>query len=411
MGPATLHATMISAIVQASLFVFAMVAIGAFVYSVVGAWGAGEEKAYVRHSHDRTALIVQGLMPLLVRGSPADAEELTRALAGYASDDISLKLFFRQAGSTSGVFLIAQTDSPVAGEQVQAGGILERFGELCDAPDLRGTLTFGASALTTLSRIRSPHGCWGVIAAFPPPTPAAWRSHTPLAVTALSAAALLLLGLWNALRLVADLRRVRAQEADGLPDLAPARIEPVFEVPRADDAIAAAVPSAPQAVELRLRDDVTAPPHEEPSTPADAHRDDAGGLLDTIRGPIDLSQVVRAYVEAERQKPKGAQLAAEIAEGVVIQGRADFVSAILGELIGSGLDGDGKAHITLAAETDESRRRAFLTVDYDPPGAAPGEAMGRLSLVKQFIAALGGVSACEHRDDGGVTVRLAFHAS
>jgi hypothetical protein len=140
--------------------------------------------------------------------------------------------------------------------------------------------------------------------------------------------------------------------------------------------------------------------------------DASAQILDLKRGVVDLSAAVGAYVDSARARlgADAAQLRAEIEDGICIEGRADFVRTILEDLVDPALNaplGGEPIVITLATEEADLRDHAMLTLA--TAGGAPGEdAGGRLSLVKQFIVALGALVTSETRPDGADVVLLRF---
>jgi hypothetical protein len=396
-----------SAAVQVIVLVAVLIALPILFYAVVRASDADREAGRVRMASEHALMIAKGLAPSLERATPAEADQLGRELARFAAEGMTLKLFFRPPPSAAspGIFFIAAgapmsaDELRVATERLQNTGVFQRLVDLCEDGDARATVAAADTLPTIVTRVRGAYGCWGILTDAPASAAAPLWSNPALRLTGLVYAALAVLALGSVLRLMLNLRRLRAIEtAPAAASTLRTRIEPTFAI---EPALASEPPPSP--------------PREDHGTDASAQPEPdhaQAEFLNAVRGPVDLSQVVRTYVESERRKREGGpeRLAADIADGIVIHGRADFVDTILSELIGNALGGDGKAHVSLAAGDDTLPRRAFLTVAYDRAASAPPESVWRLSLIKQFVAALGAVSACENRDDGGQTVRVAFQA-
>lgn len=394
-----------AAVVQLIVLIAVFITLPILLYAVVRAWEGERASAANDLRATEISLVAKAIAPALEQATPADAADLSKALARFAGKDLALRVFFRPPSTqaSSGVFFIA--GAPELGAEalkaetarLQTAAIFTRFIELCDEPGLREAAAVAdRGRLTTVTRVRGANGCWGLVSVAGVPVAAAFWSHPALRITGFVYAALVVLALASAVRMLITLRRAR-------------RITRDFEEVPWLDAIGPPIPAAPMAP-------VIAPviaeiaPRDAPKR-ADGPLDvNAPGLLDAAREAIDLSQILRSYLETERQSLGGARgrLVDDLQEAIVIRGRADFVSTILTELIGGPLRDGASAKVTLTVAEDETRRRALLTVALHGLSAASAE-MGRLPMIKQFVAALGAVSA-ETREQTAVTVRVAFQA-
>ena len=385
-----LEACKTSAVVQLIALIAVFVALPILFYAVVRAWELERISAHDEMTAMRVSLVAEGLAPTLEQATPAGASDLAAALGRFESPDVALTLFFRPPSTqpTSGVFFIAGAPALGAGAlktetaRLQNAGVFARVIDTCDGADPRDAAAVGSygSTRTTVTRVRGANGCWGLVSVAARPFIAPLWSHPALRITAFVYAGMALLAMASAVRLLTSLGRLRDGEA---------------EQPHRHDATS-----------LPIGPTVSAP---ELTTPAGGpHEVAAAGLLDAARESIDLSQIVRTYLESERQilGESRWRLVDEIQGAIVMRGRADFVGTILTELIGGPLREGTAATVTLTAAKDEARRRALLTVALQ--GLSPRTAeMGRLPQIKQFVAALGAVSA-ETREGQGVTVRVAF---
>ncbi len=379
-----------SAVVQLIALIAVFVALPILFYAVVRAWELERISAHDEMTAMRVSLVAKALAPTLEQATPAGASDLAAALGRFESPDVALTLFFRPPSTqpTSGVFFIAGAPPLGAGAlktetaRLQNAGVFARVIDTCDGADPRDSAAVGTggSTRTTVTRVRGANGCWGLVSVAARPIIAPLWSHPALRITAFVYAGMALLAMASAVRLLTSLRRLRDGEV---------------EQPHRHDATS-----------LPIGPPVSAP---ELTTPTGGPREvDATGLLDAARESIDLSQIVRTYLESERQilGESRWRLVDEIQEAIFMRGRADFVGTILTELIGGPLREGAAATVTLTAAKDEARRRALLTVALQ--GLSPRAAeMGRLPQIKQFVAALGAVSA-ETREGQGVTVRVAF---
>jgi hypothetical protein len=420
-----LEACTTAVIAQLIILTAVFVALPILFHAVVTASNSEREGALAYFARERSALIATALAPVLEGATPADADRLAPELERFATEGQTLKLFFRPPSSAAavGVFFIA--GAPVvaseqlktSNESLQAEGAFERLIEACDSPSAPGTMVLGTgSAATILTRVLNPYGCWGVVSTQAMPVLEPFWTNSALRIIAVVYIGIALLVLGSTASLLYNLRRARVQLAPSW-----ARIEPtlnirleapsVLSVPE-DAPPVSPLPTSPPAASEAAEPDLALTQEAAPSH-AQAHPDWlASALLDGARTTIDLSEIVRTYIFAEQQRLERGQarLTADVADHVAIHGRADFVRTILDELVGSALGATGSAHVALGIQQDESRGRALLTVAYDAAVESPAEAFGRLSLIKQFVSALGGVSASENREDGGVTIRVAFPA-
>lgn len=395
-----------SAAVQLIALVTVFIALPILFYAVVRAWETERAVARDQVTTMQIALVAKGIAPILEQATPADAGDLTNALARYAGKDLGLALIFRPpaAQPASGVFFIARVPTlgpealKVETARLQRAGLFAQFIERCDEADPRSFAAFAQGPmLTTVTRVRGANGCWGLVSVATAPAGAPLWSHPALRTIGFVYAAMVLLALASAVRLLTTLNRLREEASVEEKRL---WLEPdspaVPPPPPPPPPIPAPIPSAP----------IPAP---EATAPSDGPPD-VSGLLDPAREFVDLSQIVRSYLEAARQKIGDApgRLAQEIQDAIVIRGRADFVGTILAELVGGPLSEGAAANVTLTFAKDEARRRALLTVALRGLSPASTE-MGLLPPIKQFVAALGAVSA-ETREREGVTVRVAFPA-
>lgn len=388
-----------SAIVQLIALIAVFIALPILFYAVVRAWELERVTARDEMTATRISLVAAGLAPVLQQATPAGAGDLAAALARFESRDLTLTLFFRPPStqpSRGGVYFIAGAPALSAAAlktetaRLQSAGVFARVIDTCDGADPRASaaVVTGGSTRTTVTRVRGANGCWGLVSVAAVPAAAPLWSHPALRITGLVYVAMALLAVGSAVRLLTTLRRLRIGDA---------------ETPHRHDPSSLPIGPAMSAPEEPPRSDELLRSEEPPQV-------HGAGLLDPARGSIDLSQIIRAYLESERQilgEARG-RLVDDIEDEIIIRGRADFVGTILSELIGGPLREGAAAAVTLTAAKDETRRRALLTVALQGLSSASAE-MGRLPQIKQFVAALGAVSA-ETREGQGVTVRVAFQA-
>jgi hypothetical protein len=345
------------------------------------------------------ATIADALAPVLRAATPGDAALLTEAMTPYASSDRTLRLFFTPAeGGARGVFFI--TGAPVqavARTEDEAGrvvtsGALGDFSAACvpGGAGVRGR----SGPLWAVTPIVSPSGCWRLVASRGVvSTGASFLTLPPIRSAGLAAIAAAVLMLAAAILALAQMRRLRQ-----LGDFA----QTFAEITAGPD---------PQLLPRPANDEAVA---------TDAGERDLGSaqVLDLKRAVVDLSAAVIAYTDAARVKlgADGGQLKTDIEHGLAIDGRADFVRTILEDLLDPALRAPLSGNsivVTLKSEDMETRPAAMLTITTPPltPGEDPGDdARGRLSLIKQFVAALGAVAAVEARADAEI-VLLRFPLS
>lgn len=154
-------------------------------------------------------------------------------------------------------------------------------------------------------------------------------------------------------------------------------------------------------------DDVVTPPLDPPAEPSPV-------MLDLRREAFDLSAAVRAFADSARTKlgADAFQLKADIEDNVFIDGRPEFVRTILEDLLDPALSAPtAHAALALALRTDAEGGRGHAVLTLDTPRVLETDARGRLSLVKQFIAALGAAATSEARPNGAERVFLRFPLS
>jgi hypothetical protein len=362
---------------------------------------------------DRAVITIgDALGPTLRAAAPGDAQLLAEALAPFASPDRTLHLFFTpDEGAASGVFFIAgapaqavgQTESEAA--RLVASGALGDFSTACN-PSRIDAAAIRAGPLWSLVPIASSAGCWRLVASQAVTVAASsFIALPPVRSAGLAAAAAAILMLAALALAMAQTRRLRelGDFAHGFAEITAVEDQALLPQP-ANDALRP----------LESKSAGSKPPDGEP-TASDAGTDGSAQVLDLKRGVVDLSAAVRGYAEAARARlgADAGQLQAEIEDGIWIEGRVDFVRTILEDLVDPALSaplGGAPTIITLAAEDADGRDYAVLTLV--TAGGAPGEdAGGRLSLVKQFIVALGALVTSETRADGADVIRLRFARS
>ncbi len=363
---------------------------------------AGEERSRAlladEHSYV-TATIADALAPILRAATPGDAALLTEVMTPYASTDRTLRLFFTPAeGGARGVFFIAGAPVQAAAQtedeagRVVTSGVLGDFAAACSPARLHGRARSGA--LWAVAPIASPSGCWRLVAGRDVvSTGTAFLALPPIRSAGLAAAAAALLMIAAAILALAQTRRLRQ-----LGDFA----QTFAEITAGPD---------PQLLPLPANDEADATAARE-AGPGSAQ------ILDLQRAVVDLSAAVIAYTDAARVKlgADGGDLKTEIEHGVTIDGRADFVRTILEDLLDPALRAPLSGNpivVTLRSEDLDTRPAAMLTITTPPlaPSEEGGDdARGRLSLIKQFVAALGAVAASEVRTDAEV-VLLRFPLS
>jgi hypothetical protein len=408
-----------AALMQLVVMLAVFIAFPILLYGIVERAETERAAARVQIAGERAVLIAKALAPALGQAPDADTEQLSRELVRYQGDELTLKLFFRPSalgappGEGPGVVLIARAPAlaPEAlkgeNEISENAQTAQRLIQLCDGDDPRGLfLTASGNASMALVRVRAAHGCWGIAAvSVLPAAPALW-SNPALRITALAYAAMALLAIVSMARVLMTLRRARvADDPAAAPEASPRtplEEENKAQVPEDNAATPVAEPASAPQPEAPPPED-TAPQSSSPDYLADA----PPGLIDVARGAVDLSGLVRTYLDTEREKLSGAagRIKAQIEDGITINGRGDFIATILGELIGHPLHKGGAVEVHLSTVPHENRRRALLTVAQD---ATASDEIGRLPYIKQFVAALAAVSAARPREDGGVTVSVSF---
>ncbi len=437
-----------AAIVQLIVLIAVFVAAPLLIYGLMRALEMERETARFQIVETRASLMADGLTPVLEAATPAEAEALAGHLARFQSDDAAVKLFFRPpaAADSSGVFFIASS-APLGAEalraetaRLQKAGLITYLTRTCAESGPRPpAITAEGDTLTAAVRVRSPYGCWGIVGDFVAPAAAPLWSQRVFQIMAAGYAGLVLIALTSAIRLMIALGRAR-RAAQG--DVLPCRVEPMMmlvappslaqdNVPQPPETVAAEAPP-PQAMPQpepapELATPAETPPElvqelvQEPPLAAAQAADDsftpevdplAGGarseLLDPAREVINLSTIVADYLRQEtgRLGASAARLQSQVERGIVMRGRADFVRTILGEIIGGAVKDGGEVRVALSTTMDENRRRALLSI-VQSGGHLPE--LGRLPLIKQFVSALGAVSA-ETRDGATAVIRVAFPA-
>ncbi|MGE4062110.1 MAG: hypothetical protein AB7E79_01975 [Rhodospirillaceae bacterium] len=369
-----------------------LIALTAFLVFLVGRAADERNRALLAEEFDRTALaLADALRPILRAATPGDVAVIAEAMDPYASADRTLYLFFTPAnGGASGVFFITGAPAIVAArtegeaERAVASGTLGDFSASC-APTRTSALS-AAGTYWAAVPLASPSGCWRLVASRPVRSMAIpYFSLPPLRSAALGAAAAALLMLAAAILALTQTRRLRS----------------FAEVGHAFAEITA-VPD-PALLPLPANDGsaIDDPPEASPET---------AQVLTLTRSIVDLSSVVRAHTDtvATTLATDADRLRADIADGLLIEGRADFVRTILEELVEPALRAPSTREpivVTLSGDDLGGRGFAMLTVE-TPPGAAGDEAAGRLSHIKQFIAALGAAVTTEMCGGGRLRVLL-----
>ncbi len=362
-------------------------------------------RALLASELDRSVVTIgNALGPVLRAAAPGDAQLLAEALAPFASPDRTLHLFFTPIdGAASGVFFIAGAPAQGAAQgepeaaRLVANGALGDFSAACNPSRIDAAAT-RVGPIWALVPVASSAGCWRLVAnqAVAVAAPS-FIALPPVRSAGLAAAAAALLMLAALALAMTQTRRLRelGDFAHGFAEITAVEDQALLPQP-ANDALR---PLESKPIESKS-------PEDEPGA------DTSAQVLDLKRGVVDLSAAVRSYADAARARlgADAGQLCAEIEDGIWIDGRADFVHTILEDLVDPALNaplGDVPTVITLATVEADDRDHAMLTLV--TAGGAPGEdAGGRLSLVKQFIAALGALVTSEVRADGADIVRLRF---
>jgi hypothetical protein len=363
-------------------------------------------RALLASELDRSVVTIgDALRPTLRAATPGDAELLAGAMAPFAASDRALHLFFTPLeGGASGVFFIAGAPAQAVAQmeseatRLVAGGALGDFSAAC-TPNRVDAGATGVGTLWALVPVASSVGCWRLVASQTVAAAApSFLALPPVRSTGLAAAVAALLMLAALVLAMTQTRRLRelGEFAHGFAEITAVPDQTLLPLPANDSAS----PS-------------------ENKTPESESADVAARILDLKRGAVDLSAAVRSYVDVARARlgADAAQIHAEIEDGICIEGRADFVRTILEDLIEpalraplGGRSGGDPIVISLATEAADVRDHAVLTLV--TAGGLPGEdARGRLSLVKQFIAALGALATSETRPGGAGVVRLRFALS
>ena len=428
-----------AAIVQLIVLLTVFVAAPLLIYGLMRALEMERETARFQIVETRASLMADGLTPVLEAATPAEAEALAGHLARFQSDDAAVKLFFRPpaAADSSGVFFIASS-APLGVEalraetaRLQKAGLITYLTRTCAESGPRPpAITADGDTLTAAVRVRSPYGCWGIVGDFVAPAAAPLWSQRVFQIMAVGYAGLVLIALTSAIRLMIALSRAR-RAAQG--DVLPRRVEPMMmlvappalaqdNVPQPPETVAAEAPPPQATPQPEPAPEPATPAETLPETPPELVQEPvlepvqepplAGGarseLLDPAREVINLSTIVADYLRQEtgRLGASAGRLQSQVERGIVMRGRADFVRTILGEIIGGAVKDGGEVRVALSTTMDENRRRALLSI-VQSGGHLPE--LGRLPLIKQFVSALGAVSA-ETRDGATAVIRVAFPA-
>lgn len=383
------------------LMALAFIGLGAFLFFLIAR--AADERARdvlaVELEHS-TATIADALRPVLRGAAPGDVALIAQAMAPYASSDRVLRLYFTPGnGGTDGVFFIA--GAPVravaqgddATTRMIAGGALGSFAASCTPTRIDATLGRRDGPLWSVVPVASTAGCWRLVAnrtvAATGPSVLLIPPIRSTGIAAVAAALIMIVAVIVALTHVRRLRQL-GDMSQGFAEITAVPDAALLPQPANDGVLPAEADAA-----LGPANDATAE------------------ILDLKRGAVDVSAVVTAYAEAARAMlgADGTRLQLDIEPSILIDGREAFVRTILEDLIEPALRAPaGPIAISLHADDLEGRGSTLLMITV-PPGTPGEEGAGRLSHIKQFIAALGATSAAEMRPDGGETVRLRFPLS
>jgi two-component system sensor histidine kinase ChvG len=159
--------------VAAAIFLALPVAL----YSLFNAADREKQELVLNAIRDNGLLIAQALQPVLTALTPGDFSRLPAELARFGSDQSSIKLLFKPAGSSgqAGFFYVAAFPT-IAADALGAErrslvdlGVLDRLAESCtgNLPLSRHvTLKDGqGEILTSVSPVQTLAGCWAVVVA------------------------------------------------------------------------------------------------------------------------------------------------------------------------------------------------------------------------------------------------------
>ncbi|MFY7962511.1 MAG: sensor histidine kinase [Elsteraceae bacterium] len=382
--------------VQLNALALIFLALPFLLYSVFNAADREKRDLVLSAIRENGLLIAQALAPTLQTLSPADFGALPAALARFHADQRSVKLLFKPNGTVgqSGFFYVASSP-PTAPEALGAErqlladlGVLDRLSESCvgnqplsDSVKTPGGAVEGArEVLTSVSPVRSPAGCWAVVAAIDQRAAfgliderAYWmRPESRIALGIYAGVALLAVGIFVSLRANLSKLTRAAQAAEpgesfeqavAIPELRPmarefdrmvARLKGAAALLRqsAEDnahAFKAPIAAIRQSIEPlravavedtasgRALGAIAASLDRLDGLVRSARRLDAAAaeLLESERASIDLSALVEGFA-ADYQTmiaPKAVKLAAEAAPAIRLPVDGDLVETILENLV------------------------------------------------------------------------------
>lgn len=382
--------------VQLNALALIFLALPFLLYSVFNAADREKRDLVLGAIRENGLLIAQALAPTLQTLTPADFGALPAALARFHADQRSVKLLFKPNGTVgqSGFFYVASSP-PTAPEALGAErqlladlGVLDRLSESCvgnqplsDSVKTPGGAVEGArEVLTSVSPVRSPAGCWAVVAAIDQRAAfgliderAYWmRPESRIALGIYAGVALLAVGIFVSLRANLSKLTRAAQASDpsegfekavAIPELRPmarefdrmvARLKGAAALLRQsaeDNAHAFKAPIAVirQAIEPLGRSmsadsdggrslaAIAASLDRLDGLVRSARRLDAAAaeLLESERAPIDLSALVRGFA-ADYQTmidPQAVRLEVEVEPDIRLPLDSELVETILENLV------------------------------------------------------------------------------
>lgn len=380
------------------------IGVGAFLFFLITRAADERERALVAAELEHSAgTIADALRPVLRAATPGDVTVISEALQLYASSDRTLRLFFTPRDSAPGVFFIAGAPARVVAQAEESTarlvttGALGNFSPACVPGRIDPAAGQRGGGFWAVVPVASPAGCWRLVAnRTMAATAPSILMLPPIRSTGLAAAAAALLMFAAAILAMTQTRRLRqlSDLGQGFAEITAVPDTALLPQPANDENLPAETPAA---------------------NVNEASGDISSAILDLKRTAVDLSGAVGVYAAAARTKlgADADRLQLEVDGGVLIDGREEYVRTILEDLVDPALRAPltGRSIIlSLRAEDLEGRGSALLMISLPP--AVPGEeAAGRLSLIKQFVAALGAAAALETRSDGAETVRLRFPLS
>jgi two-component system sensor histidine kinase ChvG len=421
---------------QFALLVAVFVAVPVILYRQFEGADQGKKALLLRSVQEQGWLIAEAMRPVLSGPTPPALPIVGRELSKYGVGEATLRILFQPANvvNADGFYYVASVPRMPTElleserDELQRQGVLDRLNQTC-AGDIPVALNHVApdgreDVVTSVTPIRSPHGCWAVITSYSALGTTGsiigqsyWKSReVQIAAMVYLGLALLILtmfiSLWAGLSRFATLaRRIRKEGMAGpsfgarnlLPELAGVAREfdrlvetlrdSAHAIRRAaeDNSHAFKTPLATIRQSLEPLKRLTPAHHERGQRAqkliersldrldelvAQARRFDeaTADLIDVRLADIDLSATVKRMLDAYEDifTQRGLTLVRRVEGGLFVHANTDLIETVMENVVDNAVDFSppgARVEVVLA----RFGTRAEMTVTDDGPGVAPTE--------------------------------------